>query len=141
MQAVIPSAKLNGATPMNAAHLIMALARWTARKRIEQQVRAMGVRPQQVELREIVAASNVYLMEHQEELIAQAEVHPAAIHHRHQERIRLARRAVIAEIREKGRRVNSIAPEELHSLIRSYLKDHPEENGAIEDMIKSDRDF
>ena len=47
-----------------------------------------------------------------------------AIHYRHQERMRLARKAVIAEIRDKGRRVNSIAPEELNRLIESYLKDH-----------------
>jgi hypothetical protein len=110
-------------------------------KAIKKQVRAMGLRPEQVELREIVAASNVYLMEHRDELIAQAKAHPLAVQYREQERIKLARKAVIAEIRHKGRKVSSIAPEELHRLIRAYLKEHPEESGAIEDMIKSDRDF
>jgi hypothetical protein len=38
--------------------------------------------------------------------------------------MKFARKAVIAEIREKGRRVNSIAPEELNKLIKAYLEDH-----------------
>jgi hypothetical protein len=40
----------------------------------------------------------------------------------------LARKAVIAEIREKGRKVNSIDPAELQRLIQSYLQEHPWEN-------------
>ena len=125
---------------MNAAHLITALARWTARKRIEAGLRAKGRSPQSVELAEITKATNVYFMQHKRELMAKAEAHPVAIEHRHQERVRLARKAIIAEIRGKGRRVNSIAPEELHALIRAYVAEHPKES-AIEDMIKSDRDF
>jgi hypothetical protein len=38
--------------------------------------------------------------------------------------MRLARKAVIAEIRERGGKVNSIAPEELNKLIKAYVKDH-----------------
>jgi hypothetical protein len=34
---------------------------------------------------------------------------------------------VIAEIRDKGRKVNSIEPSELKKLIESYLEEHPEE--------------
>jgi hypothetical protein len=41
--------------------------------------------------------------------------------------MRMARKAVIAEIRHNGRKVNSIAPEELGRLIGEYLKEHPEE--------------
>src|SRR5262245_28224054 len=44
------------------------------------------------------------------------------------ERMSLARKAVIAEIRDKGRKVNSIAPEELQRLIVAYLREHLEEN-------------
>jgi hypothetical protein len=46
--------------------------------------------------------------------------------------MRLARKAVIAEIREKGRRVNSIAPAELRKLVGTYLEEHPEENVLVE---------
>jgi hypothetical protein len=46
--------------------------------------------------------------------------------------MRLARKAVIAEIRERGGRVSSIAPEELKKLIGTYLKDHPEESVIAE---------
>jgi hypothetical protein len=47
--------------------------------------------------------------------------------------MRLARKAVIAEIREKGRKVNSIEPSELNRLIQSYLKEHPWE-GVIKEI-------
>ena len=43
-------------------------------------------------------------------------------------RVSLARKAVIAEIRDKGRKVNSIAPEEIRRLIEAYLREHLEEN-------------
>jgi hypothetical protein len=45
-----------------------------------------------------------------------------------QKRQDLARKAVIAEIRDKGRKVNSIEPSELRRMIEGYLEDHPEEN-------------
>jgi hypothetical protein len=40
----------------------------------------------------------------------------------------LARKAVIAEIRDKGRKVNSIEPAEIRRLIDAYVNEHPEEN-------------
>jgi hypothetical protein len=85
----------------------------------------MGRRPEYAEASEIAAATNVYFMEHREELLNEARAHPVAIHYRHQEQMRLARKAVIAEIREKGRKVNSIAPEELRKLVKAYLEEHP----------------
>ena len=43
-------------------------------------------------------------------------------------RMSLARKAVIAEIRDKGREVSSIAPEEIQRLTVAYLREHLEEN-------------
>ena len=104
--------------------MICTLVRWLARKVVRAEWKAMGRRPEYAEVSELAAATNVYFIEHREELLNEARAHPVAIHYRHQERMRLARKAVIAEIRDKGRRVNSIAPEELNRLIESYLKDH-----------------
>jgi hypothetical protein len=59
----------------------------------------MGRRPEYAEVSELAAATNVYFIEHREELLNEARAHPVAIHYRHQERMRLARKAVIAEIR------------------------------------------
>jgi hypothetical protein len=94
--------------------------------------KAMGRNPQYAEPRELAAASNVYFIEHREELLKEARNHPVAQHYRHQERMKLARKAVIAEIREKGRKVNSIAPEELNKLIKAYLEEHREEAVVME---------
>jgi hypothetical protein len=58
----------------------------------------------------------------------EARAHPVTVQYRQQEGMRLARKAVIAEIRERGQKVNSIAPEELQRLIEAYLKEHPGEN-------------
>ena len=52
-----------------------------------------------------------YFFNHRTELLKEAWKHPVAQQYRQKERVRLAKKAVIAEIREKGRRVNSIAPE------------------------------
>jgi len=92
----------------------------------------MGRKPEYAEVSELAAATNVYFVKHME-LLSEARAHPVAIQYRHQERMRLARKAVIAEIRDKGRRVNSIAPEELKRLIQSYLKEHPWE-GVIKEF-------
>jgi hypothetical protein len=88
----------------------------------------MGRRPERAELSEVAAATNVYFIEHRKELLKEAWEHPVAQEYRHKERMKLARKAVIAEIRDRGGRVNSIAPEELNRLIQSYLKEHPWEN-------------
>jgi len=48
--------------------------------------------------------------------------------HAKSERMSLARKAVIAEIRDKGRKVSSIAPEEIQRLTVAYLREHLEEN-------------
>jgi hypothetical protein len=58
-------------------------------------------------------------------LIKEAWEHPIAQEYRHKERMRLARKAVIAEIRKRGGKVKSIAPEELRKLVEAYLKEHP----------------
>jgi hypothetical protein len=112
--------------------MICTLVRWLARKAVKAEWKAMGRRPEYAEASEIAAATNVYFMEHREELLNEARAHPVAIHYRHQEQMRLARKAVIAEIREKGRKVNSIAPEELRKLVKAYLEDHPWENVVME---------
>jgi hypothetical protein len=49
--------------------------------------------------------------------------------------LRLAHKAAIAEIRDRGGRVNSIAPEELRKLIEAYVKEHGWEF-AIEERIR-----
>jgi hypothetical protein len=46
--------------------------------------------------------------------------------------MRLARKAVIAEITDRGGKVNSIAPEEINRLIERYLKDHRWESAIKE---------
>jgi hypothetical protein len=104
---------------------VMTLARWLASKAIRAQWKASGRKP---EAREIAKTTNVYFMEHRKELIEEAWEHPVAKEYRHQEGMRLARKAVIAEIRDKGRKVNSIEPSELKKLVEAYLNEHPGEN-------------
>jgi hypothetical protein len=113
--------------------MICTLVRWLASKAIKAEWKAMGRRPEYAEVSEIAEATNVYFIEHRKELLNEARAHPVAIHYRHQERMRLARKAVIAEIRDRGGRVNSIAPEELWKLIEAYLKEHPWE-GVIKEF-------
>jgi hypothetical protein len=101
-------------------HLI-ALARWLARKALTAEWKASGRKPVDIQPSEFAD----YFMEHRADLLKEAWEHPVAQEYRHKERMRLARKAVIAEIRDRGGRVNSIAPEELKRLIQSYLKEHP----------------
>jgi hypothetical protein len=103
--------------------VVLIMARWLARKAVRAEWKAMGRQLQYADASELAAASNVYFIEHREELLKEARNHPVAQHYRHREQMRLARKAVIAEIREKGRRVNSIAPDELNKLIKAYLED------------------
>jgi hypothetical protein len=112
--------------------VVLIMARWLARKAVRAEWKAMGRQLQYADASELAAASNVYFIEHREELLKEARNHPVAQHYRHQERMKFARKAVIAEIREKGRKVNSIAPAELRKLIETYLQDHPEDNVIVE---------
>jgi hypothetical protein len=104
--------------------MICTLVRWLARKAVKAEWKAMGRKLQYEEVSEITKASNVYLMEHWKELLMEARAHPVILQYQHKERMKLARKAVIAEIRDKGRRVNSIAPEELNKLIKAYMEEH-----------------
>lgn len=105
--------------------MIQTLARWLARKAVKAEWKAKG---RNIRYAEIGAATNAYFLEHRNELLRAAWEHPVVIQHRQQERMRLARKAVIAEIREKGRTVRSIEPAELKKLIDAYLEEHPEES-------------
>jgi hypothetical protein len=100
---------------------VMILARWLARKAVKAEWKAKGRKP---ELSEIADATNVYFMEHRNELLEEAWDHPVAKEYRQKERMRLARKAVIAEIRERGGRVNSIEPAEIRRLVEAYLREH-----------------
>jgi hypothetical protein len=112
---------------------ICTLVRWLARKAVKAEWNAMGRNPQRAEFSEIAAATNVYFMVHRNELLKEAWEHPVAQEYRHKEQMKLARKAVIAEIRDRRGKVNSIAPEELRRLIQSYLKEHPWE-GVIKEL-------
>jgi hypothetical protein len=120
---------IDGATLM---HEVMILARWMARMRLKAEWKSQGRKVQYIEAREITEASRAYLVLHRNELMKEAWEHPYAKQVRHQEHMRLARKAVIAEIRDKGRKVKSIAPAELEKLIQSYLREHPWENAIRE---------
>jgi hypothetical protein len=102
----------------------MALARWLGRVGMRAEWKAQGRNPQYADASDIAA----YFFNHREELMKEAWDHPIAKEYRRKERMKLARKAVIAEIREKGRKVNSIDPAELQRLIQSYLREHPWEN-------------
>jgi hypothetical protein len=52
------------------------LARWLARKAYKEELRSVGRRP---EYEEIGEATNIYFMEHREELIEEARAHPALL--------------------------------------------------------------
>jgi hypothetical protein len=109
----------------------MALARWLARKKVKAEWRTMGRNPLYADASVIAD----YFTEHRNDLFKEAYEHPVSIHYRHQERMRLARKAVIAEIRDRGGRVNSIAPEVLRRLIQTYLKEHPAEDNVIVEKV------
>jgi hypothetical protein len=105
---------------------LVTIARYLARKAIRAEWKAEGRKVQYIDIRELTQASNFYLREHKAELMKQAWKHPAVIRHRQQQGQRLAQRAVISAIKQKGQRVNSIAPDELQKLIADYVEDHPE---------------
>jgi hypothetical protein len=102
---------------------VMTLARWLASRTVKAQWKAQGRNPK---IGEISKATKVYFTENEKELIKQAYEHPVAIEYRHKEGMRVARKAMIAEIR-KGRRVNSLSPEELQKLLEAYLEEYPED--------------
>jgi hypothetical protein len=105
--------------------IVITLARWIASKAVKAEWKSQGRKPK---IGEIDKATTVYFAEHQNELLSEAWEHPGAKEWRQKERMKLARKAVIAEIRDRRGRVNSIDPAELRKLIDAYLKDHPEEN-------------
>jgi hypothetical protein len=105
---------------------LLTLARWLAEKAIKAEWRAQGRKVQYIDLRELIAATRAYLALRRAELMREAWEHPVTVRHRERERMTLARKAVIAEIREKGRKVNSIEPSELRRLIDAYCEEHPE---------------
>lgn len=88
--------------------MVMTLARWLGRK---------------PKIGEQDDGTVVYF----NEWLDEAWEHPEAKEWRRKERMKLARKAIEAEI-SKGGKVNSIDPDELRRLIDAYLKDHPEEN-------------
>ena len=108
-------------------HYVMTLARWLASKAVKAEWKATG---RKVEFSEVDDATAAYFREHQQQLLEEACDHPVAKENRRKERMKLAKKVVIAEIRERGGKVNSIAPEELKKLIKAYMEEHPFE-GSI----------
>jgi hypothetical protein len=107
-------------------HRLIVLARYLAKRAVKAEWRAQGRKVQYINVSEITAASNLYLLTHRTELMKQAWEHPASVRHRQQQGQRLAQRAVIAAIREKGQTVSSIAQSDLERMIAAYVEDHPE---------------
>jgi hypothetical protein len=101
---------------------LITIARYLARKTVRAEWKAQGRKVQYINIRELTQASDLYLREHKAELMKQAWKHPAVVRHRQQQRQRLAQRAVISAIGQKGQRVNSIAPSELQKLIAAYVE-------------------
>jgi hypothetical protein len=85
---------------------LLAVARWLAHKAVREKWEAEGRKVQYIPASEVTAAARAYLALRKKELMQEAWEHPATVRHRQRERMTLARKAVIAEIREKGRRVN-----------------------------------
>jgi hypothetical protein len=107
---------------------VMTLARWLGRKALKAEWKSQGRNPQYADASDVAA----YLFNHREELLKEAWDHPVAQEYRRKERMKLARKAVIAEVRDRGGKVKSIAPDELEKLIQRYLKDHQWENALTE---------
>jgi hypothetical protein len=105
---------------------LITIARYLAKRAVKAEWRAQGRKVQYIQAREITKASDLYLLRYRTELMKQAWAHPVVIRHRQQQGMRLARKAVISAIREKGWKVSSIAPDELQKLIAAYVNDHPE---------------
>jgi hypothetical protein len=104
----------------------MALARWLGRMALRAEWKASGRNPQYADAGDIAD----YFFNHRAELLKEAWDHPVAKEYRRKERMKLAKKAVVAEIKHKGRRVRSIDPIELNRLIDAYLKDHPWEGAT-----------
>jgi hypothetical protein len=51
---------------------VLTLARWLAKKAVKAEMRAMGRRPERTEASEIAEATNVYFIEHRNELMKEA---------------------------------------------------------------------
>jgi hypothetical protein len=105
---------------------LLTIARYLAKQAVKAEWRAQGRKVQYIPVKELSIASNLYLLTHRAELIREAWKHPVVVRHRQQRGQRLAQRAVIEAIRQKGQRVSSIAPEELQKLIAAYVAEHPE---------------
>jgi hypothetical protein len=118
---------------MNPIATMLTLARQLARKAVTAQWKAEGRQVKYINAAEITKASNAYLVLHPE-LMRQAWEYPYTKALRLQQRMSLARKAVIAEIRDKGGKINSIEPRELRRLIDAYLKEHPEEGASLREV-------
>jgi hypothetical protein len=59
--------------------LFSASTRWLASKAVKAEWKAMGRKPQYAEVSEIAAATNVYFIEHREQLLREARAHPVAV--------------------------------------------------------------
>jgi hypothetical protein len=105
---------------------LITIAKYLAKRAVKTEWRAQGRKVQYIDIREIAKATDNYLGEHKAELLREAWKHPAVVRHRQQQGQRLAQRAVIEAIRQRGQRVNSIAPSELQKLIADYVDEHPE---------------
>ena len=86
---------------------VVTLARWIASRTVKAQWKAQGRKPK---IGEIDEATTVYFIEHAGDLIGEAWEHPAAKEWRQKERMKLARKASMAEIRDRRGKVSSIEP-------------------------------
>ena len=107
---------------------VVTLARWLASKAVKAERKATG---RKVEFSEVADATAAYFREHQQQLLEEAWDHPVAKEYRHRERMKLARKAIIAEIRERGGKVSSIEPAEIRRLVAAYMEEHPFEGCIV----------
>jgi hypothetical protein len=111
---------------------LMTLARWLAHKAVKEEWRAQGTKVQYIPISETRAAAKLYLWEHKAELLEQA-----ATRYLEQQQFICGtpfetramqerwKRLVKEAIRNKGGKVNSIAPGELQKLVTEYLAQNP----------------
>ena len=66
---------------------VMILARWLASKAVKAEWKAMGRKLQYEEASKIAEASNVYFIDHRNELLNEAKAHPVIRHYQHQEQM------------------------------------------------------
>jgi hypothetical protein len=64
-------------------HYVMTLGRWLASKAVKAEMKASG---RKLEFSQVAEATNVYFMEHREELLREAREHPVAQHYRRADR-------------------------------------------------------